>query len=431
MSLSQDYSDLSKALPSLSDKDAATLLYEWSIWSRPAQRAPTGDWRTWLILAGRGFGKTRSGAEFIRAEVEAGRASRAAFVAPTAGDARDVMVEGESGILAVSPPWNKPLYEPSKRRLTWPNGAIATMYSAEEPERLRGPQHDLAWGDEPASWEYVDETYDMLQFGLRLGKNPREVITGTPKPIKLIRDLIKSEDCVVTRGSTYENKANLAPAFFDKIRKKYEGTRLGRQELYAEILDDLPGALWQWAMFGDDSFRLETAPPLRRIAIAVDPAASSGEEADETGIIAAGLGVDGRGYILADASMRGTPNEWANTVKGLYESLRADTVIAERNNGGEMVTAVLRTAAPNLPVKTVWASRGKRTRAEPVSALYEQRKIVHVGNLSDLETQMTSFVPDVRDGPDDRVDALVYALSELMLEPETIRRTQSFSFQTF
>jgi phage terminase large subunit-like protein len=227
MSLLQDYSDLSKQLPGLSDADAAALLYDWSLWSRPNQRAPGGDWRTWLILAGRGFGKTRSGAEFVRGEIEAGRARRAALVAPIASDARDVMVEGESGILAVSPPWNKPLYEASKRRLTWPNGAIATTYSADEPDRLRGPQHDLAWSDELASWRYP-EAWDMLQLGLRLGKNPRNVVTTTPKPIAVLRDLMKRDSTTITRGSTYENRANLAPAFLTDIKDKYEGTRLAR-----------------------------------------------------------------------------------------------------------------------------------------------------------------------------------------------------------
>ncbi len=377
------------------------------------------------------MGKTRLASEWILERVRTGKAKRISLLGATAADVRDVMVEGESGILNVALDHERPLYEPSKRRLTFPGGAVATTFSADEPERLRGPQSDTIWGDEPASWRRGIEAFDMAMFGLRLGDDPRALITGTPKPVPLIRMLRELPTTVVTRGSTMDNAANLAPQFLESIVAKYQGTRLGRQELEGELLEDFEGALWQWSMFADDGFRLETAPPLKRIVIAVDPAASSGEDADETGIIAAGLGVDGRGYILADASMRGTPNEWANTVKGLYESLRADTVIAERNNGGEMVTAVLRTAAPNLPVKTVWASRGKRTRAEPVSALYEQSKVSHIGNLSDLETQMTSFVPDMRDGPDDRVDALVYALSELMLEPETIRRTQSFSFQTF
>jgi phage terminase large subunit-like protein len=227
----------------LSPADARALLYDWPFWARPAQLPPQGNWRIWLLLAGRGFGKTRTGAELIRARVAASTARRLALVAPTAADARNVMVEGESGILAISPPWDRPRYEPSKRRLTWPNGAIATLYSADEPERLRGPQHDATWCDELASWRYP-EAWDMLMFGMRLGPDPRAVVTTTPRPTKLIRTLIADPTAVVTRGSTYENRANLAPAFLDQIIRKYEGTRLGRQEIEAELLDDVPGALW-------------------------------------------------------------------------------------------------------------------------------------------------------------------------------------------
>ncbi len=430
MSLRQDYSDLSKVLPSLNNERAAKLLYDWSIWARSSQRMPDDDaltpagmrWETWLILAGRGFGKTRTGAETVRAEVEAGRASRVAFIAPTAADARDVMVDGESGILAVSPPWFKPVYEPSKRRLTWPNGARATMYSAEDPESLRGPQHDLAWPDELAAWTYATETWDMLSFGLRLGKRPRAIVTTTPKPINLIRQLIKSPRTLITRGSTYENKANLAPSFISAIQEKYEGTRLGRQEIFAELLEDVPGALWQRHMFES---KLHNAPALSRIVVAVDPAVTSGESSDETGVIVAGKGADGRAYVLRDASGRETPHGWAQIVSRLFNEYSADRVVAEVNNGGDMVEMTLRTASPDIPYKKVHASRGKRTRAEPIAALYEQGKVTHLHGLEALEDQLCGFVPDIRDGPDDRVDALVWALSELMLEPETIRRPSS------
>jgi phage terminase large subunit-like protein len=366
------------------------------------------------VQAGRGFGKTRLGAEWILEQVREGKAKRIALIAPTAADTRDVMVEGESGILSVARDGERPLYEPSKRRLTWPNGAVATTYSADEPERLRGPQHDCLWGDEPASWRRP-ETWDMAMFGLRLGDDPRALVTGTPKPVRLIRELRALETTVVTRGRTLDNAANLAPQFLDSIVAKYQGTRLGQQELEGELLDDTPGALWQWGMFATPEFRLEHAPPLKRLVVGVDPAASSHEDSDETGIVAAGLGADGRGYVLADASLRGTPNEWARTVAGLYSSLRADKVIAERNNGGEMVASVMRTVAPNMPVETVWASRGKRTRAEPIAALYEQNKVSHVGLFTELETQLTSWMPG--ESSPDRLDALVWALSELMLEP--------------
>jgi phage terminase large subunit-like protein len=256
---------------------------------RANQLPPDGDWRVWLLLAGRGFGKTRTGAELIRARAMALAARRLALVAPTAGDARDIMVEGESGILAISPPWERPRYEPSKRRLTWPNGAIATLFSADEPERLRGPQHDAAWCDELASWRYP-EAWDMLMLGLRLGADPRVVVTTTPQPTKLIRDLIADPTVVVTRGTTHENRANLAPVFLGQIVRRYQGTRLGRQELEAEILEDVPGALWNRGMI--EATRASRAPALIRVVVAIDPAVSSTAGADETGIIVAGKDED-------------------------------------------------------------------------------------------------------------------------------------------
>lgn len=399
----------------------------WRSLARPEQLPPEGDWRVWLIQAGRGFGKTRTGAEWVLEEVQAGRAKRIALIGPTAADVRDVMVEGESGILACAREGERPLYEPSKRRLTWPNGAVATTYSADEPERLRGPQSDLLWADEPASWRRP-EAWDMAMFGLRLGDNPRACVTGTPKPVKLIRDLRALPTTHITYGRTLDNAANLAPQFIESIISKYEGTRLGRQELDGELLEDTPGALWQWAMFAVDGFRLDTPPALRRIVIGVDPAASSSADSDETGVIVAAVGTDGRAYILADASLRGTPNEWGRAVAGAYGTWRADRVIAERNNGGEMVEHVLRTVSPTIPVTTVWASRGKQTRAEPIAALYEQGKVSHVGHFPELETQLTSWMPDSEKSPD-RLDALVWALSDLMLTPAA-PKLRSHVFQT-
>lgn len=297
-----------EALLSLTDREAAQILYDWAFWARPEQLSPPGEWRVWLYLAGRGAGKTRSGAEWVRHQVESGQAWRIALVAPTSADARDVMVEGESGLLAISPPWNRPLYEPSKRRVTWPSGAIATLYSAEEPDRLRGPRHDAAWADELAAWR-CPEAWDMLLLGLRLGSDPRVCATTTPKPTALIRSLLAKPTTHVTRGSTYDNRANLAPAFFYSIVGQYEGTRLGRQELYAELLEDVEGTLWSRDLI--DRYRVQTPPELRRIVIAIDPAASAGADSDEHGIIAAGLGVDGHGYILEDLSLCGTPDMWA------------------------------------------------------------------------------------------------------------------------
>lgn len=272
--------------------EARALLYQWGFWARPNQVPPAGEWRVWLVLAGRGFGKTRTGAELIRARVAARTVRRIALVAPTASDVRDVMVEGESGILAVSPPWQRPRYEPSKRRLTWRNGAIATLFSADEPERLRGPQHDAAWCDELASWRHP-EAWDMLMFGLRLGTDPRVVVTTTPRSTPLLRSLVIDPSVAVTRGTTYENRANLAPAFFGQIIRKYQGTRIGRQELEAELLEDVPGALWNRGML--EGLRAGAAPPLSRVVVGIDPAVSSTDRADETGIIVAGKDAGGRG----------------------------------------------------------------------------------------------------------------------------------------
>jgi phage terminase large subunit-like protein len=374
------------------------------------------------LLAGRGFGKTRTGAELVRARVAGWTARRLALVAPTAADARNVMVEGESGILAISPPWDRPRYEPSKRRLTWPNGAIATLYSADEPERLRGPQHDATWCDELGSWRYP-EAWDMLMLGMRLGADPRIVVTTTPRPTKLIRALIADPTAVVTRGSTYENRTNLAPAFLQQIIRKYEGTRLGRQELEAEILDDVPGALWTRGVI--EASRACAAPTLLRVVVAIDPAATSSEDADETGIIVVGKDGQGQGWVLADASGRYPPAEWAKTAIAAYRAHRADRVVAEVNNGGEMVEATLRVIDPNVSFAAVRASRGKLARAEPVAALYEQGRVHHLGTFPQLEDQMCGFVPadhgDFGQRPTgcspDRVDALVWALTDLMIEP--------------
>jgi len=391
----------------------------WRALARPNQLPPPGDWwQIWLLLAGRGFGKTRTLAEWVCEQVALGRARRIALVAATAADARDVLVEGESGILAVAPAWFWPIYEPSKRRLTWPNGAIATTFSAEEPDRLRGPQHDAAVCDELASWSRP-ETWDMLQFGLRLGRNPRCLVATTPRPTKLLRELLAREgrDVVVTRGSTYENRANLAPGFFNQVIRKYEGTRLGRQELDAELLDDTPGALWSHGII--DAARQAAAPDLVRIVVAIDPPSSSGEDADETGLVVVGRDHQGHGYILADISGRYQPIEWAKIAITAYRTHHADRIVAEVNNGGEMVENTLRMVDPNIPFTAVRASRGKVTRAEPVSALYEQGKMHHVGTFPQLEDQMTSFTSDFdrqsAGYSPDRVDALVWAVTDLML----------------
>lgn len=404
-------------LAALTPQQQQALKYEWEAWARPEQLAPSErDWRTWLILAGRGFGKTRAGAEWVRNEVQSGRRGRLALIAPTAADARDVMVEGESGIIAISPPWFQPLYEPSKRRITWPNGAIATVFTADEPERLRGPQHDGAWADEVGSWRYPD-AWDMLQFGLRLGIDPRVVVTTTPKPIKLVRDLVKSPTTAITRGSTYDNAANLAAPFLEAIKAKYEGTRLGRQELYAEILDDVPGALWTRVML--DASRVKEAPELARVVVAVDPSGGHGEENDEQGIMVVGLGVDGHGYVLDDRTCRMSPDGWGRRAVQSFLDHEADRIVWEGNFGGEMCEHVLQTAARAMGVhiatKEVKASRGKMVRAEPVAALYEQRRVHHVGALDRLEDEQCSYSASSGEPSPNRMDALVWAITELQL----------------
>lgn len=376
--------------------------------ARPAQKPPGGTWQYWMLKAGRGYGKTRVGAEWTIKMAREHPGCRLALVSPTAADARDVMVEGESGVLTISPPGFRPLYEPSKRRLTWPNGSLALLFSAEEPDRLRGPQHHFAWCDELASWKYP-ATWDMLLFGLRLGQNPQAVITTTPRPVKIVRELIKDPRCVVTTGTTWENKENLAPAFIDSIVKKYEGTRLGRQELNAEILDDNPGALWQRDVI--ENLRVASHPALIRIVVGVDPAVSSGEESAETGIITAGIAATGHVYVLADHSLQGSAHQWALAVSRAYHQSKADRVIGEVNNGGELVEVNLRTVDWKISYHAVHASRGKQVRAEPISSLYEQGKVHHVGTFPQLEDQMCEWVPGEKSP--DRMDALVWAITEL------------------
>jgi predicted phage terminase large subunit-like protein len=404
----------------LSPAQAQALLHDWTFWARDNQLPPPGDWRVWLLQAGRGFGKSRAGAEWVRGLVESGRGRRVALVGATTADARDVIVEGESGILATSPPWNRPIYEPSKRRLTWPNGAIATTYSADEPERLRGPQHDAAWCDELAAWRYP-EAWDMLMFGLRLGADPRAVVTTTPKPTAIMRRLLADPSVAVTRGTTYDNRANLAPAFLDQIVRRYEGTRLGRQELLAELLDDVPGALWARDQIERHRLGRGMHPDLARVVVAIDPAATSGEDADETGIIVAGRDFEGRGYVLADLSGRYPPTEWARRAIAAYREHKADRIVAEVNNGGEMVEATVCVVAADVPFRAVRASRGKVVRAEPVAALYEQGRVRHVGGFPQLEDQMCAFTADFDRAAagysPDRVDALVWAFSELIVAP--------------
>ena len=408
-------------------------VYDWARWARPEQIAPAGDWLVWLILAGRGWGKTRTGAEWAKEGHDQSLlrlpGARWALVAETFADGRDTMVEGESGLLAILPPsslrggsvdtaWNRSLGE-----LYLANDAKAKIYSSEKPGQLRGPQHHGAWGDEPAKWRDAhrgdtdDTTWANLMLGLRLGADPRCVLTTTPKRVALLAGrkdkpgLLGMDSVEVTRGSTYDDLANLAPTFRAKILARYEGTRLGRQELYAELLEDVEGALWTSGLI--EQHRHDDFPDLARLVIAVDPAVTAGEDSDDSGVIVAGrTGADC--WVLEDHTVHDDPTSVMTLVAGLYRELHADEVIVEANNGGDYLPALLRAIDPSIPVRTVHASRGKRTRAEPVHGLYEQGRVHHVGNLAQLEDQMTSWVPGF-DSPD-RLDALVWAVTALFPE---------------
>lgn len=404
-------------LNGLDDAEAALLLYDWRFWARAAQLPPDGPWRVWLILAGRGFGKTRTGAEWIRAGVESGAAGRVCLMGETAADVRDVMIEGESGLLAVAPPWNRPHYEPSKRRLTWPNGAAAVALSAEDPDQVRGHQFDAAWADEVASWPRP-EAWHNLMLALRLGAEPRCVATTTPRPRDWLKALMEAPDTRTTRGHSQENADNLAPGYLAAMIRAYGGTRLGRQELEGAFLTDTPGALWQRAQLDACRIAPDRAPALRRVVVAVDPAASHHDGSNETGIVVAGLDAEGNAYVIEDLSGSFGPAEWATRVADAYGRHAADRVVAEVNQGGEMVAQVLRAAAPGLPIRQVRASRGKYARAEPVAALYERGRVRHAGGFPVLEDQMCAYTGGHGGGTSpDRLDALVWALTDLMLGP--------------
>lgn len=402
-------------LASLTDEVKAHLFRQWSFWARPDQLAPEGDWTTWLILAGRGWGKTRTGAEWVKQQVDAG-ARRIALVAETQKDLEGVMIEGDSGLLSLFPENERPQYRKKPVRLTFSTGAIAEGFNATEPDQLRGPQFDAAWCDELAKWRYARETWDMLQFGLRLGEHPKQCVTTTPRPIPLIRELMEDSYTATTLGRTMDNANNLAKPFLKRMLDKYAGTRLGRQELDAEVLGDMPGAIWQRAWIDRD--RKNEAPEMKRKVVAVDPAITSDETSDEPGthgISCAGLGVDGRGYVLGDYSLQGTPREWATEVVRVFDQEEADQVVVEINQGGDMVKSTLQSVRPALPIRMVRASRGKHIRAEPVASLYEQGRVSHVGALSDLEDQMCMFTNEgfKGEGSPDRADALVWAMTDL------------------
>jgi phage terminase large subunit-like protein len=422
----------------LTAAEAEFLGHDWQLWSRDDQLPPPvaqggGDWTTWLILGGRGSGKTRSGAEWVRG-LALGRppfaarpVGRIALIGETLQDARAVMIDGPSGLLAIHPPAERPAYSASRRELAWPNGAVAQLFSADDPESLRGPQFGAAWADELAKWRRAQEAWDMLQFCLRLGDAPRQAVTTTPRPVPLLKRLLADPRTAVSRSTTEANAANLAPSFLGSVVARYQGTRLGRQELGGELIEDRPDALWRRETI--DVARVELAPPLARIVVAVDPPVTSGARADACGIVAAGRAENGRAFVLADATTRGhAPLDWARAAVRLYGSLDADCIVAEVNQGGELVAQMLRQVSPGVPVRMVRATRGKYLRAEPVAALYERGLVAHAGVFAELEDQMCDFGPGgLSDGRSpDRVDALVWALTELMLVERRVPRIRSF-----
>ncbi len=397
------------------------MLYDWPLWARPDQLAPAGDWDGWLVLAGRGWGKTRTGAEWVRDRVAAG-ARRIALIGQTAADARMVMVEGDSGLLACYPPDERPEYQPSRRQITWPNGAIGITYSGDSPDQLRGPQHDTVWADEPAKWQYPDDCWTQMELGHRMGEHPQWIATTTPRPIALIRTLLADSRVITTRGISFDNAVNLPPAYLARILARYEGTRIGRQEMYAEMLDDVIGALWSRELI--ERTRVAHSPEITRVAIGVDPQGTKSDDDDstqarhETGIVGVGLGVDKDSYVMADRSGNYSPTEWAMAAIELYHELQASWIVAEVNFGGDMVEQTIRTIWPDAPIVIVRASRGKARRAEPVVSLYEQSRVHHIGQHATLEDEMCTWTDDKGSPSPNRIDALVWGLWQLMLRHE-------------
>jgi phage terminase large subunit-like protein len=414
---------LSEHLGALSDDEQRFIATDWCNWARLDQWPPEtlSPWRVWLILGGRGAGKTRAGAEWIRmkalGEIDPhDEPVRIALIGETLADVRRVMIDGESGLLAIHTDAERPVLEVSKMQLVWANGSVAQIFSAECPDSLRGPQFDVAWCDEIAKFREPEKVWDMLQFALRLGQNPQLCVTTTPRPLPLLKKLIDDKATVVTRAATALNGANLAPSFVSEMERRYAGTTLGRQELMGEIIEEYAGSLWRrdWI----DAARVSHCPELKRLVVAVDPPVTATAQSDDCGIIVAGLGVDGRAYVLADRSVQGRkPHEWARAAVAAYRDFKADRIVAEVNQGGEMVVSVLRHVEDTVPVTQVRATRGKWVRAEPVAALYAEGRIAHVGSFPKLEDQMCAFGADgtAHGVSPDRLDALVWAITDLML----------------
>ena len=429
------YSDknINEVLDCIGSKNFEKLNTDWPLWARKDQlpiqvTAPDSLWKTWVVLGGRGAGKTLTGAQWIRYQALGRKpitekpATRIALVGPSLGEARAVMVEGISGLLAVHADHERPTYLSSQNKLVWPNGTIGQIFSAEDPDSLRGPQFDVAWCDELAKWHNLRETWDMLQFGLRLGDQPRAVVTTTPRPVKLLKQLLADAATLVTRASTHDNAGFLPVSFIKQIEKQYGGTRLGRQEIAGELIDDNPDVLFQRDLI--EKNRVNEAPDLQRIVVAVDPPITSKNSSNACGIICAGLGEDGRAYILDDATLqKAKPMSWAAKAVAIYHARSADRLVVEVNQGGEMVSTILAEVDDSVAVKSVHATRGKYLRAEPVAALYEQHRVCHVGPFPALEDEMCVFEQRAAKGraSPDRVDALVWALNELMLTPKAAK----------
>ncbi len=424
-------------LDGLSENALLALPWMFEFWALPHQLPPAGAWKTWVIMGGRGAGKTRAGSEWVRAEVEgagpmdAGRSRRVALVGETVDQVIAVMIEGESGILACSPPDRRPEWQATKKQLLWPNGAIAQVFSAHEPDSLRGPQFDAAWVDELAKWPKAEQAWDQLQFGLRLGENPRQVVTTTPQNVGVLKDILKNPSTVMTHAPTEANRAYLAASFLQEVRTRYAGTTKGAQELDGLLIEDAEGALWTTAML--EAGRISEPPRLQRIVVAVDPPVTGHGRSDECGIVVVGAVTDGptqnwQAVVLADCSVKGaSPDQWARAAIAAMDRFGADRLVAEVNQGGDLVEGVIRQIDPLVPYRAVRASKGKMARAEPVSALYEQGRVSHVRGLAALEAQMLQMTRHgyVGKGSPDRVDALVWALTDLIVEPaETYRRPQ-------
>ena len=416
-------------LGGLSDGALMSLPWLFEFWALPHQLPPEGVWKTWVIMGGRGAGKTRAGAEWVRSEVEGarprdpGRSRRVALVGDTLEQVQKVMVFGDSGIMACSPPDRKPVWEATRRRLVWPNGAVAEVYSAHDPDGLRGPQFDAAWADELAKWPKAEAAWDMLQFALRLGRDPRQVVTTTPQNVAVLKAILKNPSTVLTQAPTEANRAYLAASFLEEVRARYAGTRIGRQELDGVLLEDVEGALWTTAMI--EAARAPVPKVLSRVVVAVDPPVSGHDGSDECGIVVVGAVTEGppsewRAWVLEDATVRAaSPDGWARAAIAAMARHGADRLVAEVNQGGQLVESVIRQVDATVPYRAVHAARGKVARAEPVAALYEQGRVHHVRGLGELEDQMCRMTVRGYDGKGspDRVDALVWALTELIVEP--------------